>query len=199
MSDTKDLSNLVTRFKALWADIDWIVNATPHDHADRAASEHVLTETRSIADDLGKAIKTREPVSAGKRNDEEMVRYLSGVEGTVEANRFEHSALWRENSDRADGSLTWTQGGGYIVCVGKFSGYSVHVSLLIDIIDGHKILFYYPTSQFIDLDLVDKWIEDNIPDSARDHGKVNNTDASNFHNVLNQIKWREKNKETVDA
>jgi len=62
----------------------------------------------------------------------------------------------------------------------------VYISMNVDTIKGHKILFYYATSRYTDSQLVREYLEKVMPKSGfRPDGEyLNNTDAMNFHNVF---------------
>lgn len=114
--------------------------------------------------------------------ENEIVRLLRGVVGVVEANSFEKHVLWEKNS-KSETPKTWECNlSGYSVCCGK----DTSLSILADVIDGHKILFIYPTSVIINHEDIDQWLSDNLPFSAfRENGRyVNKVDAQNFHNVF---------------
>jgi hypothetical protein len=116
--------------------------------------------------------------------DEEMTDYLSGVVGVVEANSYEMLCLFNEYTNEL--KKPWKQNSfGLGENVGEFGGMPVFVSLLTAEVDGHKILFIDPTSQVVDHRMVEKWLAETLPASAKlDSGRVNKTDAMNFHNVF---------------
>jgi hypothetical protein len=114
----------------------------------------------------------------------EIAQYLDGVVGVVEANGYERMCLWREGKENG---RKWRESlSGYGQTIGKIDGRPVHVSLLVDEVDGHRILFIYPTSQVVDHELIDRWLLATMPGSAkkRDGQYVNKVDAMNFHNVF---------------
>lgn len=122
--------------------------------------------------------------------DEETTNYLDGVVGVVEANSFEHHALWRFNNERLDGrKMPWVEtGNGYGPTVGEIDGRPVCISALTATVDGHKLLFYYAMSTAVDHDQVRTWLEKNLPTTAFEGGdprkRLNHTDAMNFYNVF---------------
>jgi hypothetical protein len=71
---------------------------------------------------------------------EEMDKFLLGVVGVVEANSYESMCLWQEQHERA--GKTWKSGGGGpMVQVGEIADMPVCISLLVNEVDGHRILF----------------------------------------------------------
>jgi hypothetical protein len=117
----------------------------------------------------------------------EMDKFLHGVVGAVEANSYESLCLWHEQHERA--GKTWKQGsGGCMVQVGELADMPVCVSLFVNEVDGHRILFYDATSRVVDSRMVEKWLKENLPLTAFENGdarkRLNVTNAMNFHNVL---------------
>lgn len=184
--DNSDLIDIRDRAKAVWADIHHFTNGG----ADSAEAEECLTDTRDVIKRLDKAIHERRTAYASKQDDDEMQRFLAGCIGAVEANRFEYHALWRFNDEKMDGrKLTWKQNcSGLMTCVGTIGGKETWISLNTSEVGGHKILFYHPTSSFVDHDAVRAWIDGTMPVSAREGeemaSRVNHTDAMNFHNIF---------------
>lgn len=130
--------------------------------------------------------------------DHEITDFLAGIIGAVEANSFEQFSLWQDNNaNNGIKELPWIEGGmGLMETVGHIDGRPVCISLMVNTIDGHRILFYYATSEVVDHKMIEEWIEANMPASALTYdGRVNRTDAMNFHNIFNDIqhrKWIEK-------
>lgn len=123
----------------------------------------------------------------------EVAEYLQGVVGVVEANSFEKFALWQINENKLDGvKRSWKAGGhGYGPTVGHLvtedGTKPVAISILCDVVDGRKLLFYYAMSRFVDHDLPRAWLEQHLPDSAFEgegRGRLNHVDAMNFCNVF---------------
>ncbi|WP_411839896.1 hypothetical protein [Paracoccus sp. ME4] len=159
--------------------------------ADREAAGEALSTAPDPARDafrmnLGKlnaAIAAQEQVAPRGNGPlpvpEEVARFLDGVIGVVEANRFEASRLWREHHDKR----TWIEHrSGFGCTVGYRHGDPVCISLLTATVDGHRILFYHPTSPVVDWGLIDAWMVANLPKSAFRSGSdvVNRTDSMNF-------------------
>lgn len=119
--------------------------------------------------------------------DKEMQDFLNGVVGVVEANSFEHHALWRFNEMSI--LHQWESArSGLGTTVGKVGKMPVAISLSIDVIDGHRILFYHATSQVVDHRMVEDWLKKNLPVTAFEDSdprkRMNHADAMNFHNAL---------------
>lgn len=115
----------------------------------------------------------------------ELTEYLQGVIGLVEANSYERHALWKE----CKGERTWKETGwGLGETVGHLADTPVFVSLLVDTVDGHRILFWHATSQVVDHRMIEAWLTKTMPRSAfTDDGgtvRLNKVDAMNFHNVF---------------
>lgn len=104
--------------------------------------------------------------------------------GAVEANEFETMCLWEKFNARTDG--VWESAtGGSLAVVGWIEEMPVCISLLVHTINGHPILFYHATSQLVDYEMVNKWLDENMPDIAKNkNGRLNKTDAMNFNNVF---------------
>lgn len=118
---------------------------------------------------------------------DEMDRFLCGVVGVVEANSYEGMCLWQEQHER--GGKTWKEGGGGpMVQVGELADMPVCISLTVNEIDGHRILFVDETSQVRDSRMVEKWLEENLPvtafEDADPRKRLNSTNAMNFSNIL---------------
>lgn len=117
-------------------------------------------------------------------DDREMTEFLHGVVGVVEANSYEKMCLWQEHQARG----SWRERtDGLCQVVGTIDDRPVCVSLFTAEVDGHKILFVDPTSQVVDHAMIEKWLLDTLPASARQQHNanyLNKVDAMNFHNVF---------------
>jgi hypothetical protein len=115
---------------------------------------------------------------------DEIVDYLRGVVGVVEANGYETLCLWQENHEQR--GMRWNEArSGYGETVGMLAGMPVCLSLLVHEIDGHRLLFIDPTSQVVDHRAIEAWLREHLPASAhREYGGINKVDAMNFHNVF---------------
>lgn len=133
---------------------------------------------------LQKDLREMLPRSYKWKPDEEMTRYLDGVVGVVEASRCEQYMLWAEN-DRISRRSWISSTSGYGETVGSVSGMPVHVSLSTATVDGHKLVFADAVSRVVDHTMVRDWLEAALPKTARKaDGRLNITDAMNFHNVF---------------
>jgi hypothetical protein len=116
-----------------------------------------------------------------------MKEFLKDVVGVVEATSYEALCLWREQ--HKEKSKSWeSDNGGYLPTVGELDGRPVVISLFVNTVDGHPILFMEPTSQVVDHQMIQKWLMDHLPSTAfiqRDDGQhLNMVNAMNFHNVF---------------
>jgi len=111
------------------------------------------------------------------------------VDFAVEATHFEALCLWEKNDTRADGGrVEWKENQrGRLVTVGTIGGNPVCVSLFWNFLNGHPVLFYECTSQVCDWNMVEKYIKKNCLNPK--HTKTN---AANFHNLLHEVREREK-------
>lgn len=116
---------------------------------------------------------------------DQMTELLAGVVGIIDAASFEQHMLWADNS-RREQPLTWKENmSGLTAIVGLLGEMPVCISLFTAEIDGHKLLFWHATSQVVDYRMIDKWMIENLPKSAfHADGRVNQTDAGNFHNIF---------------
>lgn len=114
---------------------------------------------------------------------DEIKEMLNKCVGAVEANTFESMCLWQGHNG------TWVSAtSGRLTTVGHIDDMPVCISLLVNIVNGSPILFYYPTSIMVDYRLIDAWLNMNMPDTAKDEdGRVLKTDAMNFHIVTPPI------------
>jgi hypothetical protein len=121
--------------------------------------------------------------------DEEMRKFLEGVIGCVEADGYAQHMLWHQYHHKPhfdQPPMTWEQGrSGLCEIVGYVADMPVNVSLYVNVVDGHRILFYDAVSRVVDHEMVREWLDKVLPDSARrPDGYINNTDATNFSNIL---------------
>jgi hypothetical protein len=121
------------------------------------------------------------PTSKPQEASPQLKEFMSGVIGVVEANRFEYMCLWQ-----ARGEKTWVSRlSGFAPTIGHIGDAPICLSLFTAIVDGHNLLFAEAVSQVVDYRVVDAWLETNLPASARlADGRLNRTDASNFHNIF---------------
>jgi hypothetical protein len=119
--------------------------------------------------------------------DREMTKFLEGVTGAIEATSCEQHSLWERYTEYG---VEWKQHpAGLLETVGTLADMPVCISLHTNDVGGAKILFYHATSQVVDHRMIDKWLEENMPDSARrEDGHINKTDATNSHIVARFVK-----------
>lgn len=111
--------------------------------------------------------------------------FIQGATAIVEATNFEYSCLWeryhktKKWDDRADG-------------IGPVVGYvdqkkqnkAISISLRSAVVDGQKILFWFPMGRWSDYDVIEEWIKQAMPETAFQDGRLNKQDAGNFICVL---------------
>jgi hypothetical protein len=107
------------------------------------------------------------------------------VVGLVEATGYEGLCIWREYHEEMKKS--WAQvAPGLLETIGHVGDMPVCLSLSINVVDGHRILFWETTSQVVDHRMVEDWFVRTMPKTAlREDGKyLNKANAMNFHNVI---------------
>jgi hypothetical protein len=110
---------------------------------------------------------------------------LSNVVGVVEATSYERMCLWNEYHEERH--ISWEQNcSGFLVTIGRLDGRPVVLSLLVNTVNGYPILFIEATSMVVDHQMLEDWLNANLPSTAfKDDGKyLNKENAMNFHNVL---------------
>jgi hypothetical protein len=121
------------------------------------------------------------PKPTPKASDQ-VIKFFEGAIGCVEANSFERMCIYRNNDKASD---SWKDSGeGYGAPVGDVLGKPVYISLNSAVVNGHKVIFYYPTSVMVDHNLILDWMRGNMPETAFKNDRLNTVDAMNFHNVL---------------
>lgn len=116
---------------------------------------------------------------------DEVAAILVGVVGVVEATSYEEMCLWHEyTQERAQSWEDARQG--WLLQIGRMYKLPVMLSVKVNVVKGHRILFINAVSRVVDHDMVDKWLKDNLPATALHPGcdRVNKVDAMNFHNVF---------------
>lgn len=112
--------------------------------------------------------------------------FSGGIVGVVDATSFEQLMLWQEEEKAALPKRWETINPGILETIGALADMPVCLSLSKVRVGGHLLLFIEATSQVVDHRMIDKWLEDNLPDTAKRDGRVNRTDAMNFHNVFHE-------------
>ena len=132
-------------------------------------------------------------VSDTPKADDDLIKFMDGAVGVVEANSFEKSSLWADHAkDSTFGAAgrrqcIWVDDNrGLSVMVGYLADAPTYISFYASVIDGHKVLFMDAGSQVVDHRLIDAWLKKNLPKSAFRDGGVypNKVDAQNFFNVF---------------
>lgn len=125
---------------------------------------------------LDAAGKIRAPKKMEKREDSQMLNFIEGVVGIIEASSNEKMYIWQSNKDHR--KETWEdRHSGILEYVGWLNKRPICISLQIVIIGGNKILFWHATSSLVDYEMIDEWFELNLPGIPK-------TDATNWTNVL---------------
>jgi hypothetical protein len=98
----------------------------------------------------------------------------------VEATSYERHALWAKHNETVD----WkAEGVGHGCKIGELDGRPVFVAFNYAKINGQLVVFYNPTSQVVDWEMVEKWIKEHFKIGFRD----GQSDAMNFGHCLNAI------------
>lgn len=146
-------------------------------------------QSQSLAETLAAARALFEEEEKSNGPDEEIVKFLEGVVGVVEANSYETLCLWKEETgERKTSWIDDTRG--ILEVIGHIGDLPVCISLRTATVDGHKILFVDPTSRVVDHEMVQLWLEKNLPKSAFEGNYINRADAMNFYNVIKRVEWR---------
>ena len=74
----------------------------------------------------------------------------------VEADTYASHSLWKEHHLEYE----WKQeGGGYGVTVGHVAGNAVVISVLWNVVNGMRMLFWHPTSSTVDYTMIGEWFD----------------------------------------
>lgn len=107
--------------------------------------------------------------------------------GAVEATSYERHCIWAEYSPlskrRVSFSVkTWIDNNtGVMFTAGTVGNHPVTIEMYFSYIDDQWVLFYNPCSRVVDYDIVNEWLKHELSHTKQ-------TDAMNFHNILNHIK-----------
>lgn len=135
---------------------------------------------------------------------QEVSDYLYGVVGVVEATSAEKQELWMNYAEEVPSQwrrkeepcrFKWDSArSGYLPCVGRIGDRPVCISIYVDVVAGHRLLFWHATSELVDYALIEEWLTTSLPRSAfqGDSAYLNRTDATNFTNVFNRLDREEK-------
>lgn len=106
-----------------------------------------------------------------------MDKRYSQTEYLVEATSFEKTALWKDYSTTHD----WRDHlDGYLPVCGSLNDRPICISALWADIEGRLVMFWHPTSNLVDYEVIEFWLKNNCT-------KAKHNDANNFHAVLNDI------------
>lgn len=124
------------------------------------------------------AANVRAPKNMKKRTDDQMVNLLKDVVGIIIATREEQHCIWARN--RENNLFPWeSKPNGILETVGYLNERPICISLRVHQVNYKKILFIDATSSLVDWQMIDEWIELNLPN-------VKKTDATNWTNVIPQ-------------
>lgn len=109
------------------------------------------------------------------RNLNDVDAFIGDCVIAVEANSFESHCLWAKYHKETN----WKQiGSGFGPTVGRIADMPVNVSININIINGHRVLFYYGMSMVVHFGMIEEWIRARLPAGTK------LTDAQNFHHAI---------------
>lgn len=108
---------------------------------------------------------------------DEVSEFIKDCVYAVESNSFEDLTLWQKYHEK----VKWEQiCSGYGPTIGMLGDRPVCVSIHVNIINGHRVLFYNACSQVVDHVMVEAWVKERIKNKKL-------TDAGNFHLVIHYI------------
>ena len=117
--------------------------------------------------------------------------YLKDVVFVVIASDFEKFSLWEEWHEK----IKWVCAPlGHSAEIGTLDNRPVAISLLVDELEGRKVLFVEEISQVRDSVMLDKWLDKNC--APRWNRKKARTDAQNFQHVIHCLEKLNKEKVT---
>lgn len=169
----------------LWTDLVGAIQTAMSE--ERARNSELAADFSRLRETLSKSAMVNSP------RDPELVKFLEGVVGVVEANSYEKMMLWVENSRRetplCDSGLARMKWESSNHGIGRTIGYlasrPIHLGLIVNVINGHRILFLDVTSTVVDHDLIRDWLLTVLPASAiKENGYVRYEDAENLYAVL---------------
>lgn len=120
-------------------------------------------------------------------NKDEIISFMEGAIGILEANSFETMMLWEKYKDRPEG---WKEHlSGFLITVGTFAGHPVCFALNYATVANSKILIIEDTSNVVNHEMIEEWLLKNAPMTCRQQGKdrqqyLNKQNTMNFHNLL---------------
>ena len=116
------------------------------------------------------------------------------TEFVVEANSYERHSLWKEYYfDKEADRVSWEQdNSGFWMKLGELSGMPVCYEFFWSTVDGLLVLFYAPTSVVDDRRMVDAFLEKYCNPKWDKGIRRANTNAMNFHHVLNAASDKKK-------
>lgn len=118
---------------------------------------------------------------------------LAKTHFVVEATSCEQFFLWQQHAIESDKRIAsrprrWEQTyHGWIVTVGHLNRRPVCVSMCWCLIDGRRVLFWYPTSEVVDHVQIEKWFSKHFARKWDSESRRACCDAMNFHHCLEAI------------
>lgn len=115
--------------------------------------------------------------------DNNVVIFFKDVYAFVEANSYEHTQLWSTNSSESNhkwwNGVNWSSktSVGYLYTVGYINKRPIVISVIPEIINNKKVIFWKITSELADFKMTKDWLRKY---SNKEHPPIF-TDAMNFH------------------
>ncbi len=112
-------------------------------------------------------------------------RLCDSTEFVVEADEFARFQLNRQWHEKVDWEFDPRC---YKVDIGTFAGFPVTLNLQFTKLNGKRIMFYSPSSQVVDYEMIDQWLQANCNPTR--FGGLNraHVDASNFMQVIDFVR-----------
>lgn len=112
----------------------------------------------------------------------------------VVASDFEKHTLWEEWHEK----IKWVCAPlGYSAEIGTLDNRPVCISILVDELEGHKVMFVDEVSEVRDSAMLDKWLNKNCAPRWDGGTRRARTDAQNFHHVIHRLEDLNKEKQKV--
>lgn len=102
----------------------------------------------------------------------------------VEADDYAQQKLWEDWHKK----LSWEPSTrGEMIQIGSILDRPIVITLFVHTLQGHKVLFYNATSQLVDHQMVEEWLEKHCNPKWDNGTRRAHTDANNFHHVINHL------------
>lgn len=73
------------------------------------------------------------------------------------------------------------------VIVGYYNKLPITIHISFSLLNGHRVMFYYPTSEIVNYHIIKKWLKKNCNPKWDKGRQEAYTDATNFHRVLDHV------------